>query len=71
MASIRGLAVAAAGALALQPIAAQAQQTCVTESEVGAIAIYSVPSLIQAMRLKCGSELSASGYLARRGDSQW
>ena len=68
MASTTGLAAAAAGALALQPIAAQAQQTCVTEAEVAAIAIYSVPSLVQAMRLRCASELSASGYLARRGD---
>lgn len=67
MVSTRGLAAVAAGALALQPIAAQAQQTCVTEAEVGAIAIYSVPSVVQAMRLRCGSELSASGYISRRG----
>ena len=38
----RGLAVAAAGALALQPIAAGAQQACVTEAEVGAIAVHPV-----------------------------
>ena len=69
MAPTRSLAAAAAGALALQPIAAEAQQTCVTEAEVGAIAIYSVPNLVQAMRLRCGSELSASGYIARRGDA--
>src|SRR5688572_6782654 len=69
MVSSRGLAVAAAGALVLQPVAASAQPTCVTEAEVAAIAIYSVPSLIEAMRLKCGGELSSSGYLARRGDT--
>lgn len=69
MASMRGLAAAAAGTLALQPVAAQAQQTCVTESEVAAIAIYSVPSLVQAMRLRCGSSLSANGYIAKRGDT--
>jgi hypothetical protein len=69
MISTRGLAAAAAGALALQPIAAQAQPICVTEAEVSAIAIYSVPSLVQAMRLRCGSALSASGYIARRGDA--
>ena len=69
MASTRGLAAAAAGALALQPMAALAQQTCVTQAEVAAIAIYSVPSLVQAMRLRCGSALSASGYIARRGDA--
>ena len=66
MMSTRGLAAAAAGALALQPITAEAQQACVTEAEVGAIAIYSVPSLVQAVRLRCGSELSANGYIARR-----
>lgn len=69
MASTRGLAATAAGALALQPIAAQAQPACVTESEVTAIAIYSVPSVVQAVRLRCGSELSANGYIARRGAS--
>ncbi len=69
MTSIKRLTAVAAAALVLQPVAASAQQTCVTEAEVGAVAIYSVPSLIQAMRLKCGNELSASGYLARRGDA--
>jgi hypothetical protein len=69
MISKRGLAAVAACAFALQPIAASAQTACVTEAEVGAVAIYSVPSLIQAMRLKCGAELSSSGYLARRGDA--
>ena len=69
MVSTRGLAAVAASALALQPVAASTQQICVTEAEVGAVAIYSVPGLIQAVRLKCGSELSASGYLARRGDA--
>lgn len=55
MASNKGLAAVVVGALALQPVAAQAQQACVTESEVAAIAIYSVPSLVQAMRLRCAS----------------
>ena len=69
MTSTKGLTAVAAAALALQPVAASAQQACVTEAEVGAVAIYSVPSLIQAVRLKCGSELSASGYLANRGNA--
>lgn len=69
MASNRGLAAVVVGALALQPVAAQAQQACVTESEVAAIAIYSVPSLVQAMRLRCASELSSNGYIAKRGDA--
>ena len=67
MDSTRGLAAAVAAALTLQPVAASAQLACVTEAEVSAVAIYSVPSLIEAMRLKCGGELSSSGYLARRG----
>ena len=69
MISTRGLAAVAAAACALQPVAASAQQACVTEAEVGAVAIYSVPGLIQAVRLKCGSQLTASGYLARNGDA--
>lgn len=69
MISTRALAAVAAAALALQPAAASAQQACVTEAEVGAVAIYSVPSLLQAVKLKCGTELSANGHLARRGDA--
>ena len=62
------IAAVAAVAIALQPITASAQTSCVTEAEVGAVAIYSVPSLIQAVRLKCEGQLSTSGYLARRGE---
>ncbi|HLV06870.1 MAG TPA: hypothetical protein VKY80_04280 [Croceibacterium sp.] len=65
------LAALGAATLAVQPTVAQAQQArpCLTEQEVSAIAIYSVPSLIQAVRLRCNGELSATGYLARRGDT--
>jgi len=63
------LAVLAAAAMALQPAAAQAQQPCITQDEVSAIAIYSVPSLLQGMRLKCDGKLASSGFLARRGDA--
>src|SRR5688500_13969109 len=69
MISKRGLATAAAAMFALQPVAASAQQACVTEAEVGAVAIYSVPSLIEAVRLKCGSQLSTSGSVARNGNA--
>ena len=67
----RVAAALGAAALALQPVMAAAQQArpCIAEDEVSAIAIYSVPSLVQAVRLKCGSELSANGYLAKRGDA--
>ena len=71
MTSARRLA-ALAGALALaaQPTLASAQSSaCITEAEVSAIGIYSVPSMVRSLRLHCGTELSANGYLARRGDS--
>jgi hypothetical protein len=56
-------------ALALQPVAASAQTACLSEREVSAIAIYSVPGLVQAVRVSCAGRLGADGYLARRGDS--
>lgn len=63
-------ALAGAFALAAQPTIASAQQTaCITEAEVSAIGIYSVPSMVRSLRLRCGAELSADGYLARSGDS--
>jgi len=63
------LAAVAAAALALQPVAVSAQQACMTEAEVSAVALYSVPSIIQAVKLKCAGELASNGYLARRGDA--
>jgi hypothetical protein len=65
------LAALGAASFTLHPALAAAQEArpCVTEQEVSAIAIYSVPSLVQAVRLRCGSELASSGYLARRGDA--
>ena len=63
-------ALASAVALAAQPTLASAQGVaCVTEAEVSAIGIYSVPSMVRSLRTRCGTELSADGYLARRGDS--
>lgn len=64
----RRLIALAVATTALQPAVAQAQQACVTQDEVSAIAIYSVPSVIEGMRLKCAGELGSDGYLARRGD---
>jgi hypothetical protein len=66
----RSLAALGAAALLLQPATASAQgAACVTEQEVSAIAIYSVPSLVQAVRQRCAGELVAGGYLARRGNT--
>lgn len=68
--TIRKVLAGAAGlTLALQPVAASAQTACLSEQEVSAIAIYSVPGLVQAVRLNCASQLGTDGYLARRGDS--
>ena len=58
-----------ATAVAFQPLAASAQQGCLTEEEVSAIAIYSVPSLVEAVRLRCQGELSANGFLNRPNNS--
>lgn len=65
-----GLAAMTAAALAMQPAVATAQaRPCITEDEISAIAIYSVPSVVQSVRLRCDGELSASGFVARRGDA--
>lgn len=64
----KALTVLGAAAAALQPVAVSAQQACVTEEEAGAIAIYSVPSLVQAVRLRCDGQLSPNGFLARSGN---
>lgn len=63
------LAAVAMAVFTLQPVAAQAQQACVTEDEVSAMAIYSVPALVEALRTRCGPQLSTGGFLARRGDA--
>lgn len=62
-------AMAAASLLAQASSAAAQAPRCVTEQEVSAIAIYSVPNLVQAVRQRCASELASTGYLARRGDA--
>lgn len=65
MVSSKWLTAAAAAALVLQPVAASAQQACLTEEEVSAIAIYSVPNVVEAVRLRCAGELSPGGFLNR------
>jgi len=59
------LALAGATALLVQPQLAAAQQACVAEDEVSAMAIYAVPSVVRSMQLTCGAELSQGGWLAR------
>jgi hypothetical protein len=69
MVPTRGFAALVAAAMAVQPTLASAQQACLTEHEVSAIAIYGLPGLVQSVRLRCDRQLAADGYLARRGDS--
>lgn len=63
-----GLALTALAA----PVAAQvadANADCISEEEVGALAIYAMPRLIAAARQSCSNHLSASGFLATGGDT--
>lgn len=69
MVSARTLASVAAAGLAIQPAVASAQQRCITEDEISAMAIYSVPSVVQSVRVRCEGRLSSSGFLARRGNA--
>lgn len=56
-----------AALLALTPHVASAQQQCVTEAEVSAMTIYAVPSMVKSLQSRCSSRLSATGFLATRG----
>jgi hypothetical protein len=64
-----GLFAAAAAVIVLQPVAASAQQACVTEEEVSAIAIYSMPSLVEGVRVRCNGQLAPNGFLSRQNNS--
>lgn len=69
MVSKKTLAAVIGAALAIQPGLASAQQNCITEDEVSAMAIYSVPSVVRSVRLRCNGQLATGGFLARRGDA--
>ncbi|WP_347303903.1 hypothetical protein V5740_04590 [Croceibacterium sp. TMG7-5b_MA50] len=62
----RMLATIATAALAGAPTLAAAQD-CVTPDEVSAMAIYAVPSAVQALDLRCSTQLASDGFLARGG----
>ena len=61
-------AAAAALAALLQAPVAHAQQTCISDDELGAMAIYAVPSIVQSVRLRCSGQLDAAGWLASSGN---
>ncbi|QYU68851.1 hypothetical protein J4558_01490 [Leptolyngbya sp. 15MV] len=70
MKSIRARSAAFALALAAlaQPQAALAQQ-CIEQRDVSDGVIYAMPLLVDTVRAKCGSNLSANGFLASKGDA--
>lgn len=56
-------------ALVCLPVSAQALEgSCITEAEIGSMAVYSLPNLVQSMQLRCSARLSPGGFLAREGD---
>ncbi len=52
-----------------QAAMAQASAPCISEREVAQLAVYAVPALVTGVRGKCARSLSASGFLATRGDA--
>ncbi|MGX7952567.1 hypothetical protein ACWPM1_08370 [Tsuneonella sp. HG249] len=58
---------------ALIPAQAQAQvqaaKACLTEREVAQMAVYAVPAVVEGVRGKCASKLSANGFLATKGNA--
>jgi hypothetical protein len=67
MSGTRMTALCGAVALMLHPVAAAAQETCVTEEEVGALLIFLAPSLIEAVQERCAGHIAADGFLALEG----
>ena len=67
MIKAKSLAAALALAALMQAPVAQAQESCVSEKEVAALAIYAAPSLIQGVSTRCGKNLPANGFLATQG----
>lgn len=62
----RAAAMVALAAL-LQSQAASAQQSCISDGEMGAMAVYAVPSIVQSVRLRCADRLDTNGWLAQNG----
>jgi hypothetical protein len=62
-------ATAVAALTAFASTQAVAAPPCLTEHEVANMAVYAVPALVKGVRAKCTGRLSASGFLATRGDS--
>lgn len=65
----RMLALGGTALIALHPAAAAAQANadCLREDEVSAMAIYAMPGVVQGVKLRCASQLSANGFIAKGG----
>lgn len=62
----RNLVAAGAAFVALmQPHAVAAQQACIDDAEMSAMAIYAMPGLVQSAQMRCGSHLSSNGFLSQ------
>ena len=61
------VAAVAAFAGLMQSHAASAQQTCISDTEMGAMAVYAVPSIVQSVNLRCSGRLDTGGWLAQNG----
>lgn len=68
MLKLKFLAMAAGLAALAQPQLAAAQ-SCISDEEVSAAAIYAVPPLIAGVRAKCRPVLADDGFLATNGDA--
>lgn len=66
---VKAKLLAAAGALALlvQPQLAAAQQNCLSQPEISAMAVYAVPPVLAAVQSKCSAQLPDDGFLATEG----
>ncbi len=62
----RSLACVAAIMALATPQMAMAQK-CINKADMADAAIYSVPLIVDAVQLKCGSRLDDDGFLARKG----
>ena len=52
-----------------QAASAQSAAACISEREVAQLAVYAVPSMVEGVRGKCAKSLSASGFLATKGNA--
>lgn len=68
--SSAAFALSLAALLSAQAAQAQAEaKACVQQADLADAVVYAMPILTKAVRGKCGSALSSSGFMARQGDA--